>query len=695
MSGNDAPYYIDLVQLVAGLRSPRQGDFRPKVFEVGWAPPWEGPRVFAGAEQAESFLYEFEISDELISELEVNALVRLLDLDIRRLKLSHRPMITSHFREEGQSLLPAHPYASITIAPFYLRLLYNTLLRICEFQTLVATETRRSKPRTVARVVKDSRGGDPHYSFLNYEPETEFYRERLDPNNSIEQNLDALRRMPGFGFFTFSVFENNVVKMNPMRAYSATHAAWWNRARTVVGIDRHKRSPETAGVDNVAPNVERLKYPQWYVNSFDLIRSADRHKILMSCGYDRETADLLEASGILALTDEEYYLSHLQAQVFDKNSDYNIGTGGGNDDSQQAHLETSTVLIDSYYQASFTPADMSASTPLYGRAGISLGNDLMTLESAPVYRAKHAGIPKVVVRDYHALTDLIHTIEEALPADKRVLLRGQPTHYQLWRSPPVKRFLYGRTDVEELSLTTAASRKAFDFERFFARFQLQIQGILYSHLDAGRFSGLSHEDPRVHPFADDQIEKIYRVWQKQYCESEWDILVMGLAQHYGIPTNGLDVTDQIEIALWFALHEVFESESGEGRAWWYRRKAGWPDEEMPVVYVLAVDTYLKRQLPLLIDTALDQLAIRPMRQGAYLQYGGWGLHKNVCAEDAVLAVFLASRFEPPVLPSTEWLFPGPSEDPFYRSLLDLKDRALRAGLSSGYEYIMEYRPPSA
>ncbi len=175
---------------------------------------------------------------------------------------------------------------------------------------------------------------------------------------------------------------------------------------------------------------------------------------------------------------------------------------------------------------------------------------------------------------------------------------------------------------------------------------------------------------------------------------EWEMLVMGLAQHYGIPTHGLDITTSIEVALWFAFHEWYEYAAASSECCWYRRLVREPKsatDEYPVLYIIATDRDLKRDLDQVEFAELP--AVRPTRQHAYLHYGGWGLHTNICAEDVVAAVFLSELFEPPDLPSVQYLFPDEKEDPLYGELLELKRKAISTGLEWGYREIAEYRAP--
>jgi hypothetical protein len=169
---------------------------------------------------------------------------------------------------------------------------------------------------------------------------------------------------------------------------------------------------------------------------------------------------------------------------------------------------------------------------------------------------------------------------------------------------------------------------------------------------------------------------------------------MAIAQHYGIPTHGLDTTDKLEIALWFAQHEQFSFVKNGREYQWYRRKVadGKLLDDLPVVYILLTDLNLKRQLTNIVRK-LGIRALRPMIQRAYLHYGGWGLHTNACAEDTVAAIFLHPEASWPPFYSVESMFPNRRLDQLYNVLLKLREECHDSSFRWGYEQLTEYRQP--
>ena len=195
------------------------------------------------------------------------------------------------------------------------------------------------------------------------------------------------------------------------------------------------------------------------------------------------------------------------------------------------------------------------------------------------------------------------------------------------------------------------------------------------------------------PIKDPHIMEKHIKFGKLFGSYEWDLMVMGIAQHYGMPTHGLDITNELYVAEWFATNEWFEYKEGdEGYCWYKPRIAGNHKSinDLPVIYVVTADNHLKRDLDQIEYIGLN--ALRPVRQKAYLHYGGWGLHSNICAQDVVAALFLDPDYTPNNDFTTEFLFPTEGEDTVYRALLEAKRQMKELGRTN-YGYIARYKPP--
>jgi hypothetical protein len=250
----------------------------------------------------------------------------------------------------------------------------------------------------------------------------------------------------------------------------------------------------------------------------------------------------------------------------------------------------------------------------------------------------------------------------------------------------VNRFLYGVDTADELSLSTTACRASFEFDRFFARFQQDLQGLLYADIDRDRFAHVAYDENGTSRFVDPEINARYLKWRGAFQRMVWDVFVSGLAQHYGIPTDGLDLTDSIDVAVWMALMEQQSDIVGDRICAQYRVRP--ISDSLPVIYLLLTEDPPPGSLS---DVGKDFVSLhstRQQRQRAHLHFGGWGLHTNLCAEEALAAVFLSHKVQVN-LAEPQFIFPNSKDDPFFARLLELRDRRLVWGWRNVVEYAFD------
>jgi FRG domain len=152
--------------------------------------------------------------------------------------------------------------------------------------------------------------------------------------------------------------------------------------------------------------------------------------------------------------------------------------------------------------------------------------------------------------------------------------------------------------------------------------------------------------------------------------------VLALAQHYGLPSHGLDVTTSDDIAVWFATSE-FRKDPTSGAASYARLH---PDEwgsnpsEWPIVVVCQiVTTSIEGSLHDCEELRSFGLgASRPVAQSAKFFQGGHSDHQNRLAE-AVVCIFRLAPGEYHTDATFETLFPPPGDDPAYRALLEFAE----------------------
>jgi hypothetical protein len=307
------------------------------------------------------------------------------------------------------------------------------------------------------------------------------------------------------------------------------------------------------------------------------------------------------------------------------------------------------LMIDSQYGRAFDFVLTEASA-VYGftddLARVTHPADLGYL------RVPYRCVPRIRVGSRAELERIFTTLaaqaQVAGRADIRLLIRGQTREYYVNRSPAALRALYGDAQALEPSLPASAVRKQQPLEGvmpewcFFIRsYMLGLTTRLINDVDpslAERLGGVLQAD-------------------RQRLEESLDnhAFALSLAQHYGLPSMGLDLTDQLDTALFFALYRF---EVTEGR----RLRVVRDNSGQSVLYVLLFPERFcvehARARPSLFPKG------RPDTQSAWFSHMGWGYRRNQCAEYLVAALYLDESGDFGELPTVVGLFPSQPNDMF-------------------------------
>lgn len=232
--------------------------------------------------------------------------------------------------------------------------------------------------------------------------------------------------------------------------------------------------------------------------------------------------------------------------------------------------------------------------------------------------------------------------------DARIGYRGQYREYELHRHPAICQALYGDAEAREPSLLPSSARRTIDFDAALVEWCSLLNLYL---AEAPRHVTNS-------PLARDIRDEAEHLANSMNLY----LYALALAQHYGLPSNGLDVTDDLDVALFFAL-STFEETGDHGVLRHRRRHSGEP----AVLYVFAIPSRFyfefERHGP------IDALALRPLRQTARFLHAGWGFSKNASARFLRAALYLDPTGDFGELPPSSGLFPGTTEDFFAEWLI--------------------------
>jgi FRG domain len=243
-------------------------------------------------------------------------------------------------------------------------------------------------------------------------------------------------------------------------------------------------------------------------------------------------------------------------------------------------------------------------------------------------------IPRRIVHSRAEIEDLLAVIKSADP-NLRMLFRGQTNEYLIKRSPETSRWLFGEDGVSEPSLGTSASRRHPALEHVLPEWSALLNIFM---IETGMQGQRDYED--------------------LFGGYGLPLFALALAQHYGLPTSGLDVTDSLDVGLFFALMKFKKLGSGFRAA--YSRETH--SDVIPVLYLLFPPE--QQQFGYEQFGLESFLRGRPHAQAARFMHMGWGHAVNACAERIFLALYLdpSGDFDP--IPSPAQLFPRGADDPF-------------------------------
>lgn len=277
----------------------------------------------------------------------------------------------------------------------------------------------------------------------------------------------------------------------------------------------------------------------------------------------------------------------------------------------------------------------------------------------PLLRCKHYCAPVIEVSSFEEIKEYITKIP--IRNEEGIFFRGQTSLYTLQRTDVVKKMLFANSCNTEPSLVTAAARTNFDYDNIHFALKYFLMEVL--EFDSN--------------YSWPNSSKIIR--EKQISATlEIDHAIMALAQHYGIPSHGLDITSNPDVALWFATnkYDVINNKASylklKESDWDLNDSTNWP-----LIFVCQPVTHTIR--PSLYDchelSDVGITALRPIRQSAKFFLGGHSEHQNRLAETLVCAF----RLKPGDYKTTvdfDFLFPSPNEDKAYKLMLDFADNKI-------------------
>ena len=264
------------------------------------------------------------------------------------------------------------------------------------------------------------------------------------------------------------------------------------------------------------------------------------------------------------------------------------------------------IYIDSFYGYSYDYELLTNDTALYGDTKyVPAPFDWLVEE----YPHDWLRVPFIKVPRYkaHSAKELYKFIKNM--AGWGCLFRGQTSEYYLNRSKPLMKKLYGDAEAIEPSLASYAIRKSMMFEEHYVEWASIIKAYFYSILGGANATE----------------------FLSQFDDLNYYLLCLSVAQHYGLPTYGLDVTTSLATALFFAIYQFTEIDSQSNQFKYIRKDSG-----TSIIYVFKPtrgETFDYDRFNLNFE-----IFPRPFMQKASFAHCSWGYAKNAIAERLVAAI---------------------------------------------------------
>lgn len=318
----------------------------------------------------------------------------------------------------------------------------------------------------------------------------------------------------------------------------------------------------------------------------------------------------------------------------------------------------SNIILDDYYGKLFTKSVYENNNSLYGNSAImDYYEDCEgKYEIIDFLRVPYRKIPVFRVYSNNEAKAIINKIKEKRE-NLQVLLRGQVKQYSLSKRSDNDLFkLYGDKDVVEPSFLSSFCRENLDEK--FIRCLWNWQGrILLNDIYVDLRKILPGE--QLQEFIDSR-NRIEGTMYLSYFS-------LGMAQHYGLPSIGLDLTDNYETALSFASNILVPEKNGN-----FMCKKN-TDFSQSMIYVFSCPRNVVFSYK---NTKPRHFPIcRPDCQDAWFGYVGWGNAINQMAMYLDCCIKVTPELYDEIDPEYfKRLFPSRDKDPILEIFYNLKNQ---------------------
>jgi hypothetical protein len=196
---------------------------------------------------------------------------------------------------------------------------------------------------------------------------------------------------------------------------------------------------------------------------------------------------------------------------------------------------------------------LTAGDAVYGWTEDFPEGPLDRLGTGAFIRVPYRRIPRIRIASMQELRSFAEAIRSR-DTSISVMWRGQSELYRLrtGRSDEDLLRFYGTTDVIEPSLLPSAARGGIEIERYMDTWF----GLLDIFIDEINARVRSDSGAAVA----EELEMDSAAMRQSYGFRAW---AFGVAQHYGLPSTGLDLSPDLDVAAFFALHKFTVGTGGQ------------------------------------------------------------------------------------------------------------------------------------
>lgn len=312
-------------------------------------------------------------------------------------------------------------------------------------------------------------------------------------------------------------------------------------------------------------------------------------------------------------------------------------------------LNNDLLYLDDEYGRLYSKEFIELSTPYGLSSDMPYYPPKLNLEIIDYLRVPFRKIP---IYKPNSLAEVKQAQIELSNNDKiyKYLFRGQTSTYFLKREKENNELLYGEESVKEPSFHPSHLRNNYS-EIFLQSMWINQATIILNDISV---------DLRD-IYQEDYVAKYIEYRRSRVFYN----FALGLAQHYGLPSVGLDLTDNIGVALWFATNKMNIAKSGKTT---FNKITEFEDSTIYLFRCpeISVFEYKKIKPP-------NFPIGRPDKQAAWFGHVGWGFAKNQLASYLMCGFRINEEISDSLKPGIETsLFPQEKDDEILKYFLKVK-----------------------